>query len=144
MSESLRQALEVVIDREAPNLRALADSTIQARTGWSPKEELGHLIDSAANNHQRFVRAALDGSMEGPGYEQNAWVELHGYANLPWTMLIDFWERYNRLLAVVIGRIPADRLGAPCIIGGKAPVTLGFVIEDYILHLQHHLDHIMQ
>jgi hypothetical protein len=27
---------------------------------WSKKEILGHLIDSAANNHQRFIRAQYE------------------------------------------------------------------------------------
>ena len=41
------------------------------RTGpdsWSPRQELGHLIDSAANNHIRFVRAATEPEFSGPGY----------------------------------------------------------------------------
>lgn len=56
--------------------------------GWLRKEVLGHLLDSAANNHQRFVRAALDGHYEGPGYEQEGWVRLQGYSELSWTKLL--------------------------------------------------------
>src|SRR3982750_177874 len=57
--------------------------------GWSRKEILGHLIDSALNNHQRFVRAALDGSYEGPSYQQEGWVAMHGYKCMAWRVLLD-------------------------------------------------------
>ncbi len=56
---------------------------------------------------------------------------------------VDFWERYNRLLVELVARIPEDRLATRCRIGESVPVTLGFVIEDYIAHMQHHLDHIL-
>ena len=139
--------LKDVIAQEAPNLRSLTKHDASATDGrpgtWSRKAELGHLIDSAANNHNRFVRAALDGEFRGPGYAQNDWVRLHGYAETPWPWLVDFWERYNRLLVRVIENIPEDRLNAMCVIGDNPPATLGFVIEDYVLHMQHHLDHIL-
>ena len=110
---------------------------------WTPKEELGHLIDSAANNHQRFVRAALDGEYAGPGYAQNAWVAIHGYRDMPWNTLVGFWFDYNQLLAGVIENIPSEKLAAPCSVGSGQPVTLGFLITDYVKHMQHHLDHIL-
>jgi hypothetical protein len=37
---------------------------------WSAREVIGHLIDSAANNHQRFVRAQFRDDLVFPGYEQ--------------------------------------------------------------------------
>ena len=111
--------------------------------GWSRKEEVGHLIDSAVNNHIRFARASLDGEYSGPGYDQDAWVAAHGYHELPWPSLLDTWRYHNSLLVELVKRIPEDRLAAPCVIGGASPVTLRFVIEDYLLHMQHHLDHIL-
>ena len=58
---------------------------------WSPKEVLGHLIDSAANNHQRFVRAQETDALTVPGYEQNHWVESQGYQEADWPHLIALW-----------------------------------------------------
>jgi hypothetical protein len=107
--------------------------------GWLRKEVLGHLLDSAANNHQRFVRAAIDGHYEGPGYEQEGWVRLHGYAELPWTNLISTWRDRNTVLARLVERIEEQRLQAPCKVGDGAPVTLQFLIEDYLRHLDHHV-----
>jgi uncharacterized damage-inducible protein DinB len=111
--------------------------------GWNSKQVLGHLIDSALNNHQRFVRASLDGRYEGPSYEQEGWVNLHGYETLPWHELKLHWERQNDLLCAVVERIPESRYGVPCKVGADAPVTLRFLIEDYLTHLHHHLDHMV-
>ena len=110
---------------------------------WSPKEELGHLIDSAANNHIRFVRGALEAEFRGPGYAQDDWVRLHGYGDMPWETIVNVWFQYNTLLAILVKRIPEDRLATRCFIGAGPPVTLGFVIEDYILHMQHHIDQLL-
>lgn len=111
--------------------------------GWTRKEILGHLIDSALNNHQRFVRAALDGSYGGPTYEQTGWVKMHGYTSMPWASLVEHWGLQNRLLGEVVRRIPDDRLGAPCRVGSNEPVSLQFLVEDYLEHLQHHLRQIL-
>ncbi len=107
--------------------------------GWRGKEVLGHLIDSALNNHQRFVRAALDGAYVGPAYDQRGWVNLHGYADLPWKTLCDHWREQNALLARVVERIPETRLNAVCRVADNEPVTLGCLIEDYLRHLRHHI-----
>src|SRR5215469_2538075 len=59
--------------------------------GWTRKQIVGHLLDSAANNRQRFVRASTEGSYKGPKYAQDAWVAAHGYADQPWRLLLDWW-----------------------------------------------------
>ena len=106
---------------------------------WSPKEVLGHLIDSAANNHQRFVRAQETDALTVPGYEQNHWVESQGYQEADWPHLIALWTHLNLHLADVIARIRPDKYGVPCVIGGSDPVTLEFVIVDYLRHVRHHM-----
>ena len=146
MAEDLAAFLEQTIARELPGLRAITDEAagVQPEPGkWSHKEELGHLIDSATNNHVRFVRAAVNGEFRGPGYDQNGWVSAHPYQEMPWTELIDFWSRYNRLLAGIVRRVPESALENQCFIADAPPVTLRFVIRDYVLHMQHHLDHIL-
>jgi hypothetical protein len=111
--------------------------------GWTRKQVLGHMLDSAANNHQRFVRASIDGSYAGPSYRQQEWVDAHGYAEIPWSTLLDWWDAHHHLLQAVVRRIPAERLSAPCQVGDDAPVTLEFLITDYIAHQQHHLRQIL-
>ena len=106
--------------------------------GWTRKQIVGHLLDSAANNRQRFVRAAIDGSYAGPGYAQDAWVAAHGYTHLSWKTLIEWWNVEHGILMAVVQRIPEDRMTAQCTVSNDAPVTLRYLIEDYTRHQFHH------
>ena len=147
MPEHLAQSLKEAVDREAVFLKAVTErdaSRKPAAGAWSQKEELGHLIDSATNNHVRFVRASLEPEFHGPGYAQEGWVNAHRYNEMPWADLIDFWKNYNLLLGRLVEHLPENLMGRKCIVGESQPVTLEFLIEDYVLHMQHHLDHILE
>ena len=113
-----------------------------APSGWSPKEELGHLLDSAANNHQRIVRAQLEDSPAMPGYEQSAWVALHAYQRRDWRELIDLWQALNRQLLAAAEAVPESAWSRTLTVAGSEPLTLQFVFEDYVAHMLHHLQHI--
>lgn len=106
---------------------------------WSKKEILGHLIDSAANNHQRFVRAVNKVAGQFPTYDQDEWVRIQRYNEMSWSFLVTFWSAYNSHLCHIIECIPKDAESSPCNIGKEEPVTLEFVVKDYLRHLQHHL-----
>jgi AcrR family transcriptional regulator len=106
---------------------------------WTRKQIVGHLLDSTANNRQRFVRAAAEGKYAGPPYAQDAWVAAHGYASQSWATLLDWWKVEHEILAAVVDRIPEARLDASCVIGDDAPVSLRFLIEDYLRHQHWHL-----
>lgn len=110
--------------------------------GWSRKQILGHLIDSAANNHQRFVRAQLEELHVSRGYAQQEWVESQQYQRAPWKHLISLWAAYNRHLVHIASCIPEETLKHLVKIAGNASVTLEFVITDYAAHLEHHLKQI--
>jgi hypothetical protein len=144
---SFGERLHAAVVEEGTKLRAVSEKGAESRsgggTGWSKKEELGHLIDSATNNRVRFVKAALEGKFEGPSYDGPGWVELGGYARMPWNTLIELWSGLNSALAALVDRIPQGRLNCICRVGNGQPVTLEFLIDDYILHMRHHLDHIL-
>lgn len=145
MPQELAGSLYDVLTRELPNLLALAEEqAVETRRpgSWTRKHELGHLIDSAANNHIRIANAAIHGAFEGPSYAQEEWVRLHGYDELPWSSLVHFWFRYNALLVQLIQRVDPARLSSPCTIAGRR-LTLEEVIGEYVLHMQHHLDQIL-
>ncbi|MBI4750956.1 MAG: DinB family protein [Acidobacteria bacterium] len=109
---------------------------------WSRKELLGHLIDSAANNHQRFVRAQFTDGVVLPGYEQNEWVACQQYQSADWIDLVGLWKNYNEHLTRVVAAIPEEKLGNRCQVGQNEPVTLEFLIADYLQHMKHHLGQI--
>ncbi len=107
---------------------------------WSKKEILGHLIDSAANNHQRFVRAGYNAAADFPPYSQNDWVRIQKYNESEWADLIAFWSAYNLHLCHIIDCLPEEARSSPCNIGKEEPVSLEFVIKDYLRHLRHHME----
>ena len=106
---------------------------------WSKKEVLGHLIDSAGNNHQRFVRAQLADRLDFPEYQQEGWVAVQSYATESWPDLVNLWLLLNRHLVHIIRHIPETCLSRLCTIGGNEPIPLSQVIEGYLTHLEHHL-----
>ena len=110
---------------------------------WSKKEILGHLIDSAANKHRRFVRDVHHVADNFPIYDQNEWVRIQQFNERPWSSLVALWSAYNSHLSHVIECIPEDAEPSLCNIGEQEPVPLGFVIKDYLSHLQHHLKDIL-
>lgn len=146
MLADLSRKLSATIERELPLLNQLTDersSLKPATSGWSPKEELGHLIDSAVNNHQRFVRAAIHGEFRGPGYAQDDWVKTNGYQSLAWDRVVDLWYRLNELLVHAVAHIPEASAQSPVTVGQDSVKPLDYIVDDYILHLQHHVDHLL-
>ena len=122
---------------------------------WAPIEVLGHLIDSAANNHQRFVRAQSTDDLVFPGYEQNDWVNSQKYRDESWSEVIQLWSSYNLHLLHVASVIPEDVLTKPRashtldqiafnLVAKNEPATLEYLIRDYVDHLRHHLNQIFE
>lgn len=147
--EVLRQA----IHEAGPVLQGMSDDRSRLRPGpgkWCPREVIGHLIDSASNNHQRFVRAQFQEDLVFSGYEQDAWVSVQRYRDAPWEELIALWRSYNLHIARVMEAVPKDervRLRARHNLDELAwktvppnePASLDYFMSDYVSHLKHHL-----
>ena len=130
------------IQQALPLLRNINETEASAKPApgkWSHKEIMGHLVDSAANNHQKFVRTIMHAQHDFPPYEQDEWVTLQYYNIAPWQNILNLWEDYNIHLALVIQHLPEDALQHTITIGGKGPFTLEFIAQDYVEHLKHHL-----
>jgi hypothetical protein len=138
----LATALRAEIDGAAQHLKTIGEAEAGRAMGegkWVRKEILGHLIDSAANNHQRFVRAQFANPFVWPGYDQEAWVPVHRYRERPWAELVDLWLALNRQVAAVVEGVPAEKLKTSCHIGDAEPASLEWWMRDYLRHLKHHL-----
>jgi len=136
-----------------PRLLAIDDARASRRPApgkWSVKEVIGHLVDSASNNHQRFVRALFTQDLVFPGYEQDAWVSSQRYADAPWNEVAGLFFAFNLHLARVIAAMPPEERTRPRArhnlhqIASKPvpetePATLEYFMADYVDHLEHHL-----
>lgn len=136
--------LQNIIDKAPTKLSEFNESEMsekQLPTKWSKKQILGHLIDSATNNHQRFVRGQFETNPEIT-YDQNNWNEFSFYQEMESQQIIKFWTIYNTLLLEIIKRIPSKSLNNQIRVGDNL-LTLEFLIFDYVEHLEHHLKQIM-
>ncbi|HXI00364.1 MAG TPA: DinB family protein [Sphingobacteriaceae bacterium] len=109
-------------------LRPLSEDEFSYRPApdkWSKKEILGHLIDSATNNHQRFIRGQYENSPV-IFYDQTQWVQLQQFNTENKDTLITFWELYNRHLAHIISVTPIGNLSKTCTGKDGISYTLAF------------------
>jgi DinB superfamily len=151
---TIAEDLRRIVESTAEWLRAIPESRSQmskADGQWSAKQILGHLIDSAANNHRRFVRAQFTDDLVFPGYDQEKWVRAQGYEEEPWSAIVELWRSYNLHLAHVIENIPEstltrlrpahtlDKIAWQPVKADQA-TTLEYLVRDYVGHLQDHLE----
>ena len=146
------QRLRRDIEHGTPRLLALGDASgVRPDVGgWSPKEIIGHLVDSASNNHQRFVRGQFQDDLVFAGYAQEDWVRAGAYQDAPWEDLVALWRTFNLQIARVMEAAPEDvrvrprdphnldRIGFVPLASGE-PATLDRLMRDYVDHLEHHL-----
>ena len=140
--EDLRHTLNIVL----PLLKNIDEKDASEKISldkWSKKEILGHLIDSACNNQQKFVRTISQNQITFVGYQQNQWVEAQKYNQANWLYLIDLFNFYNLHLAHIIENVPTNSLANVINIEGAGNYTLEFIMKDYVEHLKHHLKQIL-
>lgn len=139
LNDAIRSGLDLFSQAEE------ARTTLRSREGgWCAREILGHLIDSACNNHRRFVIGRDAPPVVFQGYSQDDWVARQRYADVSFRSLVELWSAYNRHLAHLIAVTPPDAF----VNAGTGPdgdvVTLGFLMTDYVRHLRHHLDQLRE
>jgi hypothetical protein len=151
------EQLKRAVEEATPRLLALGDASAARRAvnAWSPREIIGHLVDSASNNHQRFVRAQFQDDLVFPGYAQDDWVRAGDYQNASWTDLVTLWRTFNLQIARVMAAVPDDirlrqqtrhnfdQIGFDAIPRDR-PATLDHLMRDYVRHLEHHLAQIFE
>lgn len=144
--ESLAEELKKEVNAATPLLLAIPEEDAarpRPEGGWSKKQILGHLIDSAANNHQRFVRLQFETNLVLPGYQQNNWVDSQHYQDRSWADLVVLWRAYNLHLAHVIAHFDGGALGNIWKFS-EGDLTLKEIAADYPRHMRHHLQQISE
>jgi hypothetical protein len=145
------------VDRAADRLMALSEDEASARPApgkWSRKEIIGHLIDSASNNHGRFVRAQLQDDLVFPGYDQDAWVQAQRYQDRRWPDLVRLWQAFNQHIATVMETADRHQVTRPRArhnldqlawrtVSAMQSTTLEYFMRDYVDHLKHHLEQVL-
>ena len=137
----LSERLADVLRKAMPWLVTIseAEASVPEREGkWSAKEIIGHLTDSAVNNLGRIVRMQRDQDQYLPGYDQMEWVRAQHYAERDWAEVLGLWFALNEHIVWTIAHLEKDTLAHRGEVAGS-PITLGFLIEDYVAHMQHHL-----
>jgi len=140
--EKVANELRDLISAFGPKLRQLDDAEISVRPRpdkWARKEVLGHLIDSASNNQQKFVRMMAQPHLDFVGYKQDQWVDHQNYAAADWQGMIRLWESYNEHVAFLIETIDPKYYNHTISIDDAGPFTLEFIMPDYVEHMKHHL-----
>ena len=121
------------IDSENTNIKISEDK-------WSLREIIGHLIDSASNNHQRFVRLQFSDLLDFPAYEAEQWIKVQNYNGMNWELLVSLWYNYNCMLINVIDSIESDKMKNVWIKDEEA-IPLDEIIHHYYKHLEVHMEH---
>ena len=155
-SAQIAARLHAAVD-EGLQLFTTVDATRTAQCpdtgGWCAREVVGHLIDSACNNHRRFVIGQSAAALVFDGYDGDEWVRAQRYGQVPWRDLVQLWSAYNRHLAHVVASAPDDDIALAKsphnfdqILGEQyasdEPQTLGALMQDYISHMRHHFDQV--
>ncbi len=125
------------------NLDAINWDEKPAVDKWSKKQIIGHLIDSAQVNLQRFVRCTYEENFKLI-YEQEQWVNAQRYQEAHISDLLILWQSLNNQIIRLLEHYPHDRSAAQCDTGKATQSlhTVSWLALDYVDHLNHHLQQI--
>lgn len=146
------------VESSSDRLRTIGEAQAakpRAEDHWSSKQIIGHLIDSATNNHARFVLGQLKDDLVFAGYDQDGWVRTNHYQDASWAQLVELWRAYNLHLHHLMSHADQAKLNTPCTlhtlqeiafktVPKSEPVTLEYLMKDYVDHLKHHLAQIFE
>ena len=143
INQALAQ-LNFIVEKAPSMLTQISEEKMSEKPApkkWSKKEIIGYLIDSATNNHHRFVRGQFEAIPE-IRYDQNGWNKYSFYQQIDSKQIILFWTIYNRQLIELIKRIPTDNLKSKVKVGDNS-LTIEYLIIDYVEHLEYHLKQVI-
>lgn len=110
------------------------------------KQILGHLVDSAVNNHHRIVRLQYTSNLVFPDYRQDndTWIKIQDYQNEDWEFLVSFWKSYNMHMIHIIKNVNSDCLKNTWKDFEGTVETLESIITGCLSHLNLHINEIKE
>ncbi len=148
-SDRLAKDIEKEVNSAYEELIRISDDAAQRRSSakaWSIKEIIGHLVDSASNNHQRWVRLQIADGLNFPDYQHDNenWVHIQQYNDQAWKSLLKLWRFFNLHLSTIVRGVNKGCLQNIWVIDKDTTVTLNELMVDYLRHLKVHLEQIRQ
>lgn len=142
------ERLEQICETIPQKIQSLSEEDLSFKPSpekWSKKEIIGHLIDSATNNHHRIVRGQYE-ELPKIAYDNQTWQSGNHYQDMSVEHLVTFWIAYNRYFLELIKLIPAEKLTRMVKTGEQGDnnlMNIEFLIKDYIDHMEHHLKQVI-
>lgn len=146
--QTLKIALRQRLTDVSRHWNTLSEDALRQRPApgkWSKKEILGHLVDSAQNNIRRLTVGQYEAGAHIV-YDQEVWVRAADYQTYHSDELLQLWVLLNQHFIRVMERLPEEKHAVLTNWGKTEPdyVSLDFVAEDYLRHLDHHVGQLMQ
>jgi len=137
--------LNQILLEYAPLLKQIPDEAFYAKANprkWSKVEIMGHLVDSAQNNIRRFIVSKYE---DNPFiiYNQDKWVAMGGYQDLPAVQVIELWELLNRQIIQILARLTETDGRRTCLTNDPTTHSVEWLAADYLRHLLHHLHQVL-
>lgn len=145
MIQASIQALSEILSSVPDILMSINEKEFSAQPSpekWSKKQILGHLIDSATNNHQRFIRSQAENNPQ-IYYDQEIWVKNNYYQQMHAFQIIEFWTIYNYHILHIIKNMTEENYLRTCTMKDGQVLSIAYLVNDYIQHMQHHLKQIL-
>lgn len=141
--------IEKIVDEWEEKLLALPEDIITERRNHQNrtiKQLLGHLIDSASNNHQRMVRLQYNKILIFPDYTQDndRWIAIQDYQHADWKNLVQLWKSFNLQMVHLIKSIDKSTLDNYWTDFEGNKVSLKDMVKGYPWHLNLHINDIKE
>lgn len=145
--ESVTPELRRIIREFSEKFNRIPDAEFSAKplpNKWSKKEVVGHLVDSGLNNIRRFICGQYE-SNPNIVYDQDFWVKVNDYQNVPQQDVVAEWKLVNERICSVLTTMPPENYSRTCNTGKQTEQlhTLEWLAIDYVKHMKHHINQII-